>query len=284
MAAPLSQSATAASPRWLVLRQAAGPPISIVHGPALARALRAVVMRFGRQPPSEMVSGHRADGRPSEREHVAYVALPGDAVAGRERSVVAVAVVVPAGAGDDEAEAIRGALAAWQAEWRIPDRAATLGWADAVPAGALYFGAGGEWWAEEMSDTHGFGSPPAAARGPARHWRSSLPIALDRFPGELTNRDPQRAETAYGRAVDSIEAACRRCGYPTPAAIRLARRSGLPGIPDAPVFASVAAARGKPHQVLVHAELSFDAPICGPLLLGRGRYFGLGLLVPVLAT
>lgn len=281
MAGRPSQSPTAASPRWLVLRQAAGPPISIVHAPALTRALRNVVMRFGAQPPSEMVSGHRPDGRPSEGDHVAYVALPGDAVAGRERCVRAVAVVVPAGAADDVADGIRSALVAWQAGGgRMPARAAALGWTDAVPAGALFLGARGEWWAEEMGDADDFRTPPAAARGPARHWRSALPVVLDRFPGELNARDSQRAKEAQARAAELVAAACHRCGYPTPAAIRVTRRAALPGIPDAPVFASVSAARGEPRQVLVHAELSFESPICGPLLLGRGRYFGLGLLVP----
>jgi len=33
--------------------------------------------------------------------------------------------------------------------------------------------------------------------------------------------------------------------------------------------------------VRVHADIQFAAPVRGPLLLGAGRYFGLGLCLPV---
>jgi CRISPR-associated protein Csb2 len=40
---------------------------------------------------------------------------------------------------------------------------------------------------------------------------------------------------------------------------------------------------GKPpiQRVLVHATLTFEQPVEGPVLLGAGRYFGLGLFRPL---
>jgi CRISPR-associated protein Csb2 len=46
------------------------------------------------------------------------------------------------------------------------------------------------------------------------------------------------------------------------------------GVPPAARFI----ARGPGHRT--HAILQFDERVRGPLLIGRGRYFGLGLLRP----
>ena len=35
------------------------------------------------------------------------------------------------------------------------------------------------------------------------------------------------------------------------------------------------------EMVTKHADIRFEAPVSGPLLLGAGRYFGLGLCLPV---
>jgi len=36
----------------------------------------------------------------------------------------------------------------------------------------------------------------------------------------------------------------------------------------------------KLKRVCVHVELRFDEPVTGPVLLGVGRYFGVGLCAP----
>ena len=39
---------------------------------------------------------------------------------------------------------------------------------------------------------------------------------------------------------------------------------------------------GKPvRRQLVHASLTFDKPVTGPLMLGAGRFMGLGLMRPM---
>lgn len=274
----LVASTPAARARWLTLRHAAGLPLSIAHAPALTRALRGALMRHGHQPPAELLSGHQPDGRPSEGGHAAFVAVPGDALGGRERAIAAVAVGLPAGVSESEAAAIADAVASWQRAAPAPDPYA-LGWVDRAPAGALFLPGGGEWWAGHL-DPPRFADPPPALVGPARRWSTALPIALDRFPGHLDADDPARAAEAARCARDLVITACRRAGLPAPVDVRIAPRADLPGIPDAAVFAALALRAGRPPQVLVHARLDFDAPIAGPLLLGRGRFFGLGLLVP----
>jgi CRISPR-associated protein Csb2 len=37
----------------------------------------------------------------------------------------------------------------------------------------------------------------------------------------------------------------------------------------------------RPRRALVHARLEFDRAVEGPILLGAGRYVGLGLFQPV---
>jgi CRISPR-associated protein Csb2 len=87
------------------------------------------------------------------------------------------------------------------------------------------------------------------------------PIVLDRHP--------KRGETPQTLVADAAE----RSGWPRPTAVDLPYRT-LPQVPPAGAFIG----RGAGHRV--HAVLRFTQPVRGPMLIGRGRYFGLGLLRP----
>jgi CRISPR-associated protein Csb2 len=96
---------------------------------------------------------------------------------------------------------------------------------------------------------------------PATCWRTVTPIVLDRHP--------KRGEAPETLVADAAE----RSGWPRPIAVELPYRT-LPNVPPAAVFIG----GGPGHRV--HAVLRFARPVRGPMLIGRGRYFGLGLLRP----
>ena len=134
-----------------------------------------------------------------------------------------------------------------------------------------------------MLGHYGVGDP---ARG-SRLWRSVTPLAL---PEEARRRriDPSRrseepkgaSERAdeEGRAAAAVARALRHAGV---------RRKALAvGVQREPFEAKGRRAddfayppRFDKHR-LWHVEVQFDGPVHGPLILGDGRYLGLGLMAP----
>jgi CRISPR-associated protein Csb2 len=103
---------------------------------------------------------------------------------------------------------------------------------------------------------------------PARTWRSVTPILLDQFPKR--NR----------RSTEEILAlACERVGLPAPMSIHHQPYSDLRGVPPVPAFRLRRKFDERPRWS-VHATLTFHDMVRGPLLLGAGRFFGLGLMRP----
>jgi CRISPR-associated protein Csb2 len=220
------------------------------------------LLRFAEQPPSAALSGHLPDGRPNPELHVAFVALPG---AGRERAISAVAIGVPAELDESAYVEVIASIGAWQQA--------------CGGRGRLTFGALGAWRLAPLSQAE-LGSAPPGLGAPALRWRSLTPIVLDRFPKRQGNSSGLTG-AALKTTRASISRACQRMNLPAPAAIELRRRAFHDDIPDAPVFGAVARERRASEVgVYTHAELVFDAPVRGPLLIGRGRFFGFGLFEP----
>ena len=98
-------------------------------------------------------------------------------------------------------------------------------------------------------------------------WSTVTPIVLDRFPKKNLSVD------------EILQTACERVGLPHPVGIEHGPFSHLEGVPPVPEFRLLRKANDRAKWG-VHATLTFDQPIKGPLLIGAGRYFGLGLLKP----
>lgn len=97
---------------------------------------------------------------------------------------------------------------------------------------------------------------------PARRWVSVTPVVLDRFPKGKTT------------AAEVVAQGCVRAGYPTPTSVKLSQESALP-MPSAHSFPL-----RKPGALYAHATVVFERAVRGPLLIGKERYFGLGLFLP----
>jgi CRISPR-associated protein Csb2 len=106
------------------------------------------------------------------------------------------------------------------------------------------------------------------------------PVALDRNPGDLAAGGREGAE-AIEIAREIVAQGCQRVGLPRPAWVEISRRSVFDGTSAARSFMPFPRKRGAIRRVCVHVEIAFQEPVSGPVLLGAGRYRGLGLLRPV---
>ncbi len=122
----------------------------------------------------------------------------------------------------------------------------------------------------EMAKHYGVGMP-------SRRWRSVTPLALTPLPprGRMSGGERVSAEQTVARNVRN---ALRQAGFdPREVAIRVQREPWHTKGARAEAFATerFAAAR------LYHVEVTFPSPQFGPVVLGDGRFLGLGLLRPV---
>lgn len=220
----------------------------------LARALRRTLLSYAGTPSPAVLSGHAPDGRPLARPHTAFLALP-DVTAGAV--VGAMAIAVPRGADPPEMHAILLAAHAWERSGMrlLLGRCGVLGFTRADERGPY----SDEWV------------------GPARRWASVTPVALDRNPGKLFGPDRTATARAVLCAEETIAAACTHVGLPRPEAVRIARSSLVRGIPPAAAFMPFPRRPGALQRVCVHVEVRFEEPVLGPVLLGVGRYYGMGL-------
>ncbi len=115
-----------------------------------------------------------------------------------------------------------------------------------------------------------------AFTGPARLWRSVTPLALP--VGRGSSRTGTARRNREAAAAGAVRRALRHAGVrAAPFAIRVRREPF-----DAHGERAEAFADGTrfSEAALWHAEIGFAAPVAGPLLLGDGRYLGLGLMRP----
>jgi CRISPR-associated protein Csb2 len=128
-------------------------------------------------------------------------------------------------------------------------------------------------------------APERASLKPSRwcsagqSWASVTPVLLDRFPSHDAPAEEARL----------ISAACRNIGLPEPAKVEIHKHSAIKGAPSAyPArgdrrrpdwsFPKGAKFASRPRR---HVVLHFAEAVRGPILLGAGRFHGLGLCLPL---
>lgn len=206
-----------------------------------------------------VLSGHDADGAPLKDAHLALVPL---AFVGHEHAdahLLGMGIALPHDMSRDDRRGVLraigrvhelklGRLGVWHAETETADR----------PAATL------------RADTW-----TAHPRG-ATEWATVTPIAFDQHP-------KARDKAAYQAEVAAmIKRCCTRIGLPTPREVIVTPVSAHLGAPPAHAFPKLTRKDGSRRQH-VHAILVFDLPVCGPMILGAGRFRGYGLCRPIVA-
>ena len=256
---------------WVVFRavhptSSRAPRLRLTRGADLARALRGALLKHAPEPIPDVLSGHSRSGEPARVPHVAYVPLADVGGPHPSGAILGIAIVLPRQLEPQDRRSVMSAIGKFEND---QDQC------------RLYMGRAGELVVERVVDVD-----PRATLQPAswcrrsRHWASATPVALDHNPGDLRSSDPEKAIAAEHAAEETIRLACEHIGLPRPEWVQIMRRSLFDAAPPAKAFMPFPK-RGGPRRVCVHVELAFEQPVSGPVLIGAGRYFGLGLLRPI---
>jgi len=259
----------------LVLHRCRGPRLPISATPNLARAVRRLLLSMAPEPIPEAICGHRADGSPSERDHLAVVPLPFVGHRHATGDLLGLALLLPREVTPEDRRALYLAIDAWERAHRGPEDERD------APEVPVHLGPLGSWYVRRLEDE----ARPATLdlrtwTRPSRTWCSVTPVALDRYPGPLGARDAVKRSKAEALATRTIEAAVERVGLPRPIRVDFEPRSLLAGSASARSFGRFPADPARNPLALTHVRVEFAEPVRGPLLVGAGRYLGLGLFRP----
>jgi CRISPR-associated protein Csb2 len=232
--------------------------------PLVAKRMRDVLLKTasdnGLSIPT-LLSGHDNEGRATREPHVAIVPLADVGWSYSQGRLMGLALVWPREVAEADRRVALQVIVAFLRDNEV---------------GLLHFGRQGSW---------SLGLEPESTRASlrfaryvraARRWGTVLPAALDRHP-----KDKPGEELA-----SIITNACINVGLPKESVdgldIDIHKHASVRGAPSA-VEVRNALPQDSPYlsKPLVHLVLHFPQPVRGPLMLGAGRFRGLGLCLPL---
>lgn len=260
---PPAESVMGPGEEWVVLSAAGGFVPALRAFPVVAKAMRNAVMLHAQDPIHEIISGRADSGRPVEMPHLAI--LPMANVGWGKYSdggLLGVALVLPRSSayGTPERRQLRQAVS----RFLDPDHGG--GHLRLGESGTVLLRRDAAWTKKSLL--------PDRYTAIDRAWASVTPVVLDKHPKKL-----QSAESIVAEG-------CVRMGLPPPSSVTISRHSSAPGAP--PAFVSKNARVGwRPpgpgmldNRFVCHAALTFKTGVQGPVLLGAGRYYGMGMFLP----
>ncbi len=255
---------------WVLFERVGGSRPVASRATDLARALRGALLELHGSPDLPgTLSGHM-DGGPTDQTHIAFVPLPFVGHEHADGALMGCALVLPRELGRSDRELLLRLVAKWEKERSNERGNLTLAGGTLPP------------FIVRRVDVSA-----KAALDPTRWCRASTrfltatPIALDKNPGNLRSNQDGTSRKAALEAQQSISNACLRGVGLRPSSVEVSLAPLLPGAQHVREFLPWPGRPGRTPRVRVHADIRFEAPVRGPLLLGAGRYFGLGLCLPV---
>jgi CRISPR-associated protein Csb2 len=269
--------------RWLILEHVAGDMPDIRACAVVAKTIRGALLSgyprlgLGDAIP-EVISGHTSDGQPTRAPHIAVVPLSFTGFPHADGHGIGFALIPPRDSAilnDHDFRKVLRTLAP------IDDnqgrRILTITTKEGTAADRAF--------SIDLSPTF---EPPAGRRSldpalyvaRAQSFATVTPIALDRH---LKEDGEARQDEIKAQIVD----ACRNIGLPEAEEVVADKHSALEGAPSAcPSRRSPAWMRWRlppslASRQLTHAVLRFSEPVDGPVILGAGRFLGLGLCRPI---
>ncbi len=254
----------------LVLRRVAGPRLGLESTLQVTQALRNTIMKnYPLQPPPTWISGHAADGSPSQHPHLAFAPLPHVGHAHADGHLLGVAIVVPRNVTQEEQEGLgRVLLDDYGQPQKLNLLMGRIGvWAiELCQDDELREALQPNTWTDEQA--------VGWENSTASRWATVTPIVFDRHP-----KSP-------GEGEGTVAASCERIGLPRPTKVVLTSSPKFAGVPHARRYENITHKHNSVYKKSckrfhAHAVLTFDQPIIGPVLLGAGRYRGYGLCRPL---
>jgi CRISPR-associated protein Csb2 len=213
-------------------------------------ALRSAVLRSAGRDAPAVLHGHGANGRP----HVAFLALPDVGHRHADGHLLGMAVAVPDLPADERKAVLAAVLGLRRSDHDLVEFV--------VP------GIGGVELIYQPGHVRPWGASPDRWHQGSRRWATATPIVLDRYP-----KRPQEVEA-------QVRAGLRRVGLPDPVEIAISTHPVLPGAAPLRPIDLPQQVRGRLFR---HVAVTFDRAVHGPVLVGAGRYLGVGLFAPVMA-
>lgn len=268
--APAPKVESVFSDDWVLLERVGGSRPVASRATDLARALRgALIELHGNQDLPATLSGHAECG-PTEQPHVAFVPLPFVGNEHADGALMGIALVLPRALPKSDRELLLRLVAKWEKERANQQGNLTLASGTLPPVIIRRV---------DMSAKTAL-DPKRWCR-PSKRFVTATPIALDKHPGKLRSNQDGTARKAALEAQQNISDACLRVVGARPFSVEVSLTPLLTGAQHVRDFLPWPGRPGRTPRVRVHADIRFEAPVTGPLLLGAGRYFGLGLCLPV---
>ena len=235
----------------------------------VASAMRAAIMSHAENPIPEGLSGHQSSGTPTLDPHVAFLPLPYVGFEHADARIMGLAMSLPGSLDHESRRATLRAIGHWEQE------------ADYL---TLTFGNSGILQLQRRTGPIDLVSiRPELWQKASLQWVSATPVALPTHPGPLSKGSAAARSKAWDRAEQAVVASCRHVGLPEPAEVELSLDPFIRGARPAADFPPFRqrGRDGKPvARRLVHVALTFGQHVQGPLMLGAGRFLGLGLMRP----
>lgn len=280
---------------WVVFRRMSGARLMLPESLCLTSALRGAAINAADDHEMELLTGHKRAGGKSETPHVAFVPLANVGNPHADGRLLGVAAVLPAGLSTAERRDVFRALALRPANQPPPQESPSR-------KGRLTMGKAGHWEIERLTaeyDREALRPETWTAwRGRAHaDWATATPVLLDYFPKERLDeaakariaaaapelqpklKQIERAKARWREAREIVSASLARLGLPAVERLRVDEFSPLVGVPPAYTFQTKRPEL--PPRLAVHVCVRFAAPVRGTLLVGAGRYFGLGFFRPI---
>ena len=189
-----------------------------------------------------------------------------------------IALALPRNLEREREEAARAALTGIEIDatiatrWRMFD--GVLNGLDNLKLGNL-----GVWQIGWIAESSKRSLQPERYAGPSTRWSSVTPVALDRH-AKSKGMDEWQSEVE-----EIIASSCVNVGLPRPMGVKLMKHSAVAGAPsypsgNAPSWTGWTLPGALRGRMLTHVSVEFAEKVQGPVILGAGRFQGLGLCLP----
>lgn len=260
------------------------PPTRIVE---LATAMYTTVLGYAEKPVPGEISGYRVDGSPTTIPHVSFLPLPYIGFEHSDGRILGIAVSLPKALDESSRRILLRAIGTWENE-ALSIRSGR----NRQPSTFLSLTIGAK--AKHVVTMHRLLGPtslvslrPSVWGNTSRHWISATPVALPMHPGSLSKGTNSVRAKAWKNAESSVRAACSHIGLPEPLSVEISLSPFLVGgkpVKSYPTFSQRNRNGRNLSRQLVHVSLTFKDLVGGPLIIGSGRFRGLGLMRPVSDT
>ena len=265
------------SNNWFVFERVRGKRLPLTSSLAMTSSVRAAVSNVCDDTVAPLLLGHPVQTEtPLDRPHVAYVPLANVGHPHADGEIHGFAIVLPREINFADRQFILRGLGELKSVWNNDEnRNLVFDWTVRIATGEVR---------KKTLHTRTWARK-------SRCWATTTPMIFGHFLRKLDDT----------RAFQIVARSCTDIGLPEPINVRISNTSMLDGVPGSNRFPSMSV-HGKPvwtnfkngqHTVprtlpdgtavraRYHVAVEFAEPVYGPVILGAGRYFGMGLCRPL---